>query len=124
MQPVLATQRVAARARLALVAGAGGVVEIAAARALQQIAADGGGIAKLGRGARQQGLRHRRIGSGELWIMSEVSIAHQRADAQAAIGQPLNAVELRQARDVDDPLGAGDAALHQVKEVGAGGEIG
>src|SRR3981189_1565409 len=47
VQSVLAAAGIATRARLAFVAGAGGVVEISASRPLQQIAADCRGLAKL-----------------------------------------------------------------------------
>src|SRR5262252_8860926 len=47
VQPVVSTPGIAARARTAFVAGAGDIVEIRAARPLNEIAADGGGIAKL-----------------------------------------------------------------------------
>src|ERR1700730_10333490 len=49
VQSVLAVAGIATRARFAFVAGAGDVVEISASRPLQQIAADGRGIAKLRR---------------------------------------------------------------------------
>src|ERR1700722_13520116 len=49
VKPVLAAVGIAARTRLALIAGTGGVVAVSAARSLQQIAADGGGVAKLRR---------------------------------------------------------------------------
>ncbi len=62
VRAVLAAARVAAGTGLALVAGAGRIVEIAASRALQQVAADGRGIAQLRRGAGQQRLGDRRIG--------------------------------------------------------------
>ena len=75
----LAAAGIATRARFAPIAGAGGIVEIPAARSLQQIAADGGGIAKLRRRARQQRLGHRRIGPRETGIVGEIGIAHQRA---------------------------------------------
>ena len=62
--------------------------------------------------------------SGEIRIMREIGIAHQRADANAAIGQTFDPVEPRQARDVDETVRTADAALHQVEQIGAGGEIG
>ena len=49
VQSVLAVASIATRARFALVAGAGDVVEISASRPLQQTAADCRGIAKLRR---------------------------------------------------------------------------
>ena len=97
MQPVLAAARVAARAGLALVAGAGGVVEIGAARPLQQIAADGRGIAQLRRRAGQQRFGDGREGAREVRVMREIGVAHQRADAHAAVGQLLDPIEARQA---------------------------
>ena len=39
-------------------------------------------------------------------VVREIGIAHQRADADAAIGQPLDAVEPGQARDVDQAVRA------------------
>ena len=38
--------------------------------------------------------------------MREIGVANQRADADAAIGQPLDAVEAGQARDVDQTVRA------------------
>jgi hypothetical protein len=115
---------IATRAGLAFVAGAGGVVEISAAGPLQQIAADGRGIAQLSRRSGQQRLGDRGIGLGEIRIVREIGVANQRADADAAIGQRFDAVEAGQARDVDQTFRTADAALHQVEQVGAGGEIG
>ncbi len=56
--------------------------------------------------------------------MREIGIADERADADAAIGQTLDAVEPRQARDIDEPARPGDPALHQIEEIRAGSEIG
>ena len=117
-------QRVAARARLAPVAGARHVVEIAAARPLHQVAADGRGVADLRRGAGEQRFGDGRIGAGEIRVVGEVGVPDQRADAHAAVGQALHAVEARQPRDVDETVGPHGAALHQVEQIGAGGEIG
>ena len=39
-------------------------------------------------------------------------------------GKRLDAVEPGQTRDVDETVRARDAALHQVEQIGAGGEIG
>src|SRR5712675_3281470 len=44
MQSILAVTGIATRARFALVAGAGGIIEIATSRTLQQIAADRRGL--------------------------------------------------------------------------------
>ena len=43
---------------------------------------------------------------------------------KAAVGQAFDAVEAGQAGDVDQAVGARDVALHQVEQIGAGGEIG
>ena len=107
-----------------LLQATGGVVEISAAGPLQQIAADGRGIAKLRGSARQQRLGDRGIGLCKVRIVREVGIADQRADADAAIGKMFDAVEPGQPRDVDETVRAADAALHQVEQIGAGREIG
>ena len=94
VQAVLAAARVAAGAGLALVAGAGGVVEIGAARALQQVAADGRGIAQLRRGAGQQRFgdrrdsvwRSRRRGRGRRCAPARRSGRRRRAAARCGRG--------------------------------------
>ena len=95
-------KRIAAGARLAPVAGARHVIEIAAARPLHEIAADRRGVAKLRRRAGEQRFGDRRIGARERRVVREVGVAHQRADAHAAVGKPLDAVEARKPRDVDE----------------------
>ncbi len=124
VQSVLAVTGIASRARFALVAGAGDIVEISASRPLQEIAADGCGVAKLCGGARQQCLGNRRIEAGEIRIVREIGVANQRADADAAIGQTFDPVEPRQARDVDETVRTRDSTLHQVEQVGATRKIG
>ncbi len=76
------------------------------------------------RGAGQQRLGNRGIGPGEIRVVREIGIAHERADADAAIGQMFDAVEPRQARDIDETARMGDSALHQVEQVRTGREIG
>ena len=120
----VAAARLAAGARLAFVAGAGDVVEIGASRALQKIAADRRGVAKLRRGAGKQRFGDRRKASREGWVMREIGVAHERADPNAAIGRALDPVEPGKAIDVDETARAGDAALHQIEKIGAAGEIG
>ena len=75
---------------VALVAGAGDVVEVGAARPLQQIAADRRGVAKLRRRAGQQRLGDRRKAPGESRVVREVGVADERADAHAAVGKVLD----------------------------------
>ena len=124
LQAILAMERVAAGARLTPVARTRGVVEIAAAGALHQVAADRRGVAKLSRGAGQERFGDGRIGPGEIRVVGEVGIADERADAGAAVGKPFDAVEARKTHDVDEALRPDGAALHQVEQIGARGEIG
>src|ERR1700738_2277351 len=56
--------------------------------------------------------------------MRQIGIAHERSDPRTAPREMLDAVEPRKAIDVDKAGRTGDAALHQVEKVGAGGEIG
>ena len=92
--------RRAAAAGLALVAGLGGVVEIRAARALQQVAGRGRLVAQLAGGAGEQRPRQHAVVAPHARVGREVGVAHQRADAQAALRRRLDRVE-RQAVDVD-----------------------
>ena len=72
---VLALAGRAAGARRALVARLRDVLEVGAAGALQQVAADGGDVAQLPRGAGQQRLRQQRV-----------ALAHDRVRGQRAVG--------------------------------------
>src|SRR5437588_588988 len=63
VQPVVAAARVTARTGIALIAGTGDVVEVGAARPLQKIAADRGGVAKLRGRSGQQRLGDSLIGA-------------------------------------------------------------
>src|SRR5262245_29637905 len=56
--------------------------------------------------------------------MGEVGIADQRADAHAAVGKILDAVETRKMSHVDESCRRANAALHQIQEIRTGGEIG
>ena len=104
MGAVLAADGVAAGARLAPVAGAGGVLEVGAARVLHQVAADGRGVAQLRRCAGQQRLgdrRDRRRRNRSSRARSALrTIAPMRTPPS---GMPLDAVETGQAGDVDQP---------------------
>ena len=106
MKPVVAAVGVAAGAGIAFVAGARGIVKIRAARSLQEVAADGRGIAKLRGGAGQKRLGDRRKAPREIAIMGEIGIANQRPDAHAAVGQLLDPVETGKMGDVDKPIRA------------------
>jgi hypothetical protein len=84
--------RRAAAARLALVAGLVGVVEVRAAGALQQVAGGGRLVAQLARGTGQQRARQHAVVAPHASFGGQVGVAHQRADAQAAVGRGLDAV--------------------------------
>ncbi len=124
VKPVVAAAGVTARTGIAFIAGTRDVVEVCAARPLQQIAADRGGVAKLRGRAGQKRLGDRRKASGEVAVVSEVGVADERSDPHAAVGKVLDAVEIGKAADVDKPARAANVALHQVQKVGAGGQIG
>lgn len=124
VHPVLAVPGVAAAADLALVAAAGGIVEIRTPRPLQQVAAYGRRIAQLRRRAGEKRLCHGRIRLRKLGVMREIGIADQRTDPQRAIGEMLDPIEPVEMRNIDEPIRTADIALHQIEQVGAGGEIG
>jgi hypothetical protein len=84
VQAVLAATCVAARAGLPFVAGARRVVEIGAACALQQVAADDRGIAQLSGSAGEQRFGDRREALAEGRVMGAVGVAHTRADVHPA----------------------------------------
>jgi hypothetical protein len=115
-------ERRAARARIALVARRGAVLEVQAARALQQVAARGGEVAQLAGRPGDQRLRQRRVALAHQRVRRQVGVAHRRAEAQPAAVQLLHLAE-RQPRDVDQQRGRGDPELHVVDEVGAAGQI-
>src|SRR5580693_2639892 len=112
VKPVVAATGVAARTGIALIAGAGDVVEIRAARPLQEIPSDRSGVAKLRGRSGQKRLGDRRKASGKAPVASKLGVAHERSNPHAAAGQVLDVVEIRKAADVDKPARAADAALH------------
>jgi hypothetical protein len=89
-----------AAARIALVAGLVGVVEVGAAGALQQVAGGGRLVAQLAGGARQQRARQHGVVAPYAFVGRQVGIAHQRAHAQAALRRRFDPVQL-QTVDVD-----------------------
>ncbi len=111
----------AAAAGLALIARRRRVVEVVAARALQQIAAGRCHVAQLLRRAGEDRAGEHRIALRDQRVIGEVGVRHQRADAQAAVRGFLDGLE-RQARNVDQPRRAFDVLLHQVDQVGAAGD--
>ncbi len=124
VKPVFAAASIAARAGIALITGSCAIVEVSATGPLQQIAANGGGVAKLGGRSGQKRLSDGRKALGKSPVASEVSVADQRSDPHAAVGKVLDAVKVRKAADVNKSIRAADAALHQVEKVGAGGQKG
>src|SRR5258708_20840119 len=76
VQPVLAVAGIATGTGLALVAGAGGVVKISASCPLQEIAADGCGIAKLCGSAGQKRPGHGWIESCAIFAVRAVRLPH------------------------------------------------
>ncbi len=77
---VIAFPRGAAAARHPLVAGLGDVLEVDAARALQQVPAGGGQVAQLARSASEQGLGEQGIARANGAISRQIAVAHQRPD--------------------------------------------
>ena len=119
VDPVEPAERRAAGAGLALVAGRGRVVEVGAAGALQQVAADGRLVAQLARGAGEQRLREHRVAGAHPGVGGE----RRCCAAWAPIRRPPSgsssmSVE-RQAADVDQVGRLLDLELHQVEQVGA-----
>ena len=56
-------------------------------------------------------------------IAGKIGVAHQRADAHAAIGKIFDPVKAGKMRDIDEPIGLRYVALHQIEKIRAGGEI-
>ena len=98
---MLARDRRAAAARRTLVAGHRDVLEVAAARALHQVAAGRGQVAQLARRAGQDRLGQRRIALADARVGGQIAVAHAGADADAAVLERLDPVE-RQPGDVDE----------------------
>ncbi len=118
---VLAGDGGATAARRPLVARLAHVGEVAAAGALEEVAAHGGHVAQLPGGTGQHRLGQRRVAAAHLGVRGEVAVGDGGADAQSALGRDLDAVQGEFA-DVDEVGGAFDAGLHQVDEVGAAAE--
>ena len=108
----------AARAGIALVAVGGRVVEVGAAGALQQVAADGRLVAQLAGSAGDERLGEDGVTGAHAEIGGDVGVCGLGADAQAAVGEVFGIFE-RQAADVDQVGGPLDLELHQIEQVGA-----
>jgi hypothetical protein len=121
VHPVEAAQRRTSRPGHALVAGLGRVIEVGAARALQQVAARRGLVAKLRRRAGENGLREQRITAAHAHVGGSRAVGDQRTNAQAALRRLFNAIK-RQATDVDELRRRLDLQLHEVDEIRAPGD--
>ena len=102
----------------ALVAAGGRVVEVGAAGALEQVAADRRLVAQLARRAGEQRLREHRIAGAHPGVGGGVGVRRLGADPQPAVRQLLDLLQ-RQAADVDQVRRLLDLELHQVEQVGA-----
>ena len=110
-----------AAARLALIAGRGRIVEIQAARSLQEIAPGRGHVAQLRRGPGEDRAAEQWIARLYLRMLGEIAIGNQRADPQAAVLGLVNLIE-RQMRDVDQARRTRDILFHEVDQIGAAGD--
>ncbi len=118
---VEAVDRIAAGAGRALVAARGVVVEIDAARALQDVAADGGHVADLAGRARENRARQHREARAHGAVLGDRRIACRRADHEPAV---LALLDRRvQVRDVDERGRPLDRFAHQVDEIRAAAQV-
>jgi hypothetical protein len=100
------------------IAGHVGVVEVGAAGSLKQVAARRGGVAQLARRSCDQRMGEYRVVSTDARIRRQIGIAHQRAQAKAAVQSGFDPVE-PQAVDVNQVCRRLDFELHQIKKIGA-----
>jgi hypothetical protein len=127
---VLTRPRRAASARRPLVAWLGHVLEVRAAGALEQVAADGSRVPQLPGRPGQHGLRQHRVPGAHPRVGGQVAVAHPGADPQpaplsliAALSRVLDGVR-EQPGHVDEQVGGGHPELHQVDQVGPAGQEG
>ena len=118
---ILAVDGGAAAARLAFVAGRRRIVEVVAARALQEIAARRCHVAQLLRGAGHDRAGENRIALLHQRVIGEIGVAHERPDAQATARRVFDLLQ-RQPRDVDHFRRPFDIHLHQIDQIGAAGD--
>jgi hypothetical protein len=118
VDPVCAADGRATRTRIPLVAVRGRVVEVGTPSTLQQFAADGGLVAELTRGAREQGLREDRVLGTYSDVCGRVGVGGLGPDPESTVGQRLDVLE-RQPADVDQVSRLLDLEPHQVDQVGA-----
>jgi hypothetical protein len=121
VHPVEAADCSAPATRFAFVAWGCDVVEVSATRALKQIAADRRHVAQLLRGAGQQCTGQHGIALPHQRVIGEIRVAHQRADAEPAIGSVLNLVEGKPG-DIDQLRWPLDVHLHKIDQIRAPGD--
>lgn len=90
---ILAVDGGAAAARLALIAGRRCIVEVAAARALQEVAARRRHIAQLLRSAGHDRAGENRIALLHLGVIGEIGVAYERSDTEAAAQRVFNLLQ-------------------------------
>src|SRR5882724_4869148 len=120
VRPVNAYPRGTAGPWLLLVAGDARIPETRAARALQQVAADGGHVAYLRGSACQKRFHEHRIGDRNSTVGRHVSHACEGADLKSTRGD-LNA-PMGQAIDVHERCRSFDVFTHEIHERGATGQ--
>ena len=118
---VEAVARVAAVARNALIAARGVVVEIEAAGALHEIAADRRHVADLGGGAGQDRLGEQGKTLAHTPIGRDGGVLHAGADPQAPAFGLLDIAG--EAGHVHQHIGMLDGLAHQIDKIGAAAEI-
>jgi hypothetical protein len=97
---IVAVDGGAAAARLSFVAGRRRVVEVGAARTLEEIAARRCHVPQLLRGTGHDRAGENRTVLLDERVIGEIGVAHERADPQPAVRRAFDLLE-RQPRDVD-----------------------
>src|SRR5262249_16304567 len=118
VDPVHATDGRAVGPGVPFVAVRGRVVEVRAAGALQQVAADRGVVAELTRGAREQRLGKYGVARPYPGVGGRVRVGRLRPDPEPTVRQLVD-VRQGQPADVDQVGRLLDFELHQVQQVGA-----
>jgi hypothetical protein len=111
-----AAERRAAGPGLALIAGLGGVVEVGAARALQEIAGGRRLVAELAGRAGERRPREHAVVAPHPPVRGQVGVADERPDPQSAVRRRLDRVELEPVH-IDQMRRRLDLQLHQVEQV-------